>query len=302
MRKVVLFFYMFLAVGVFASSEYTILSESSFPNPSFVGDQVEFSINIRLRDAAKLEAPTNLDLLNSPWITIKEIKVLSEDSNFRRYTIRISFVSFFSGSFSLPEINLGGVVLKNIRLKTETSLEPGINTLSNIKGPMFLPGTRFIVIFLILFFLIIPVLVIIFSSRIKRIFHNVKLFFKNTNPYKKYFKNLTRLTSSSLSISAKEFYTLLLDMLRSFLGELYEKDFVSTTTREILEILESLNIPTSLKEFLKKIFVEADLIKFGGMKITPKEMHQVSTNLIAVSQDLIALKKKQRVLETKKKK
>ncbi|MBN2651561.1 MAG: hypothetical protein JXR63_04195 [Spirochaetales bacterium] len=297
-QRLVLFIFFILNLSIYASPEYEILGKAtSFPSPSYIGDSVEHSLSLRLREPAKLEAPTDLEQLNNSWIEVREIKVIPEDKNMKKYTVRIVYTPFFSGSFLLSDINLGGIVLKDVVLKTESSLEPGINTLSSIRGPMALPGTRFMTISLVLFLLIIPVFVLIFSGRIKKLFLYLERFFKGQRPIKKFFKDVSRLSDSYLSVSANDFYTVLLDHLRFFLGHLYEKDFISTTTSEILGILDSMKISMPIKEFLKKIFVDADRIKFGGMKISPEKKKQDAQELISVCNELILLKKRQDIEE-----
>jgi hypothetical protein len=277
--------FLFTFVTVFSSPEYTVVDEHFFPNPAYVGDTVEYTLSISLRDSGVPEVP-QFESCSAQKIKFVDVRILPEDKQNRRYTVKISYIPFFVGSYTLPDINLGAVVLKGLRVRTESVLNEGMNIPAPARGQLMLPGTRTFIILFILAVLVIPVLLLAFSGKIRQLKAVLSGMMKNRRPVKKFIKDVSVLRDSYMHINANDFYTVLLDYLRFFLGYLFQEDFRTTTTGEISLLLDSLDADLASKNYLKKIFANADLIKFGGMDVSPEQKKHDAEEVLSVCLEL----------------
>lgn len=243
-----------------AESGGSVESSMFLPPEFFVGDIVELRMVIVPDEGARLSIPQQLP--EPFWMKIRSLN-LKEMSN-GSYELRLIFSSFYPGTRTMPPIILGDVILDKIKLHTQSILDEKENSLAEIRGPMLLPGTIWIISVLIVLVLVGPLLLIFSVSFIRSKSIEFIRTIQLRLPYRRFHRLIRELNANFFNTSDRDFYFALSDGLRSYLTNRTGEDFLTVTLEEIGNLLPKYLPVFEDQKQLVKLLHYADLIKFSG--------------------------------------
>ncbi len=257
MKKLYLFIILLLPLFAFSFEDYNIKSVEFKPKEFNVGESVKCSVFLEVRENLELVVPETIE--DSKWIDIYDISIDRKD---QLCVIDIYFKSFKIGNLFIPDIDLGGIVLKNIPYYIQSSLDANDISISEPKGQLYLPMTFTYSLILILFLAGIPVLIFSLSGRIKNIRTKIFMFFTKKRPFKIFMKECTYLKDNLQTLESKLFYTKLINSFRSYLTVSTKDDFFSVTTGE-MQVLLAKHFDDLVVEDILSIVKHSDEIRFS---------------------------------------
>ncbi|MCF7928521.1 MAG: hypothetical protein K9L68_06075 [Spirochaetales bacterium] len=254
-----LFFTCFPAVITAQEGSGRVIRSVFVPARYYVGDPVELRLLVEVPEGAELKTPPSFPVACN--ISIESIRILPSDEG---REIRISFIPFQTGTCTLPPLDFGEIVLRDLRIHTSAILTDEGASLSEPEGQFFLPRTRLLMGGILAAIIFLPfVLLFLFRfsrRRILALFHR----YRENRPYRRLSKNLKRLRQQTEDLDAREFYILLTAELRNYLTRRLGDNYSSATTMELASLMagRSGNLD-KLEDFLQ-MFRFSDLVKFGG--------------------------------------
>jgi len=247
-----------------AEDGYRVRQVVFLPPHFYVGDTVELRIKVEPEQGYRIRVPSKYP--SESWITFHSIRILSgrEDTE-----IRIEFSPFFAGTRTLPEIRLGDVTLKNIKLHTSSLIEEG-KEFAGPMGQVLIPGTRLYVVLLVSILTVIFLIVFPFHARIRRQIERITAGFKAKRPYKNLIRNLTALNKELNKLSSREYYIVLTGEFKQYLSNKTSNPFFSSTTGEITNMASDWLPVDFPSRKLLSVLRRGDLAKFGGKNFSDR--------------------------------
>lgn len=237
-----------------------------FVPPAFtVGDPVE----VRVIVAVDTEIPVTVPdfIPDSDWARIDDIQI---DTSPGTFTVIISFVSFAPGTRSLPPLDLGGVLLPEIKVSTASLLNDGTVGPRGIRGPLLLPGTRLALALILALGVAAPPVLYTGILFLWRWAFRLRDRYLDGRSARRLRRLIKRLRSGTEVVVPVIWYTALTEELRAYLSGLTGKDCRSATTAEIA-VLPGFEKIDSPRGTLLKILKTGDLVKFAGRRSRDKE-------------------------------
>ena len=244
----------------FADRGGRVESVMFLPPDFYVGDVVELRAVIVPDDGTVLSIPKELP--NPFWIKMNSLSM--KELSGGGYEVRLIFSSYSPGTRTLPPLVLGDMVIDRIKIHTESILSDGNLQLSEIRDPMLLPGTVFILTLLVLLILGGPLLVIFSVGFIKRTMDRLIAKFTLTLPFRRFNKLIKDLNAEFFSRSDRDFYFSLSEGLRQYLCDKTGEDFITVTLEEIGNLMPKYLSNFEDQKQMIKLLHYADLIKFSG--------------------------------------
>jgi len=242
------------------------VTETVFVPPVFyVGDQVEARLTLLLPEGKALLPPLNLPAQS--WVLIRDVQV-RHDPPFERVTVK--FVPFAPGVKTLPPLVLGDLTLDGVKISTNSLL--GKEAPSELEPPrdqLLLLHTELFVFFAFLLVIVLPLVAWRFF---RPVVHLVRAFWKRSDRHKAWRllnKDLKRLHSKALSLSGPEFYTQFSQLVRSYLGDRFDRDFRTLTASEVQVLLAPLP-PAWTSEWVRLVH-RADVVRFDAQEPPERE-------------------------------
>jgi hypothetical protein len=237
-----------------------------FVPPAFtVGDPVEVRVVLEVDTDIRLAPPEYLP--DSDWAEIDEIRI---DETGETATVTISFVSFAPGTRSLPPLDLGGLLLPEIKVSTASLLDDGAVGPRGIRGPLLLPGTRLALALILALAVAAPPILYAGVLFLWRWAFRLRDRYLDTRSARRLRRLIKRLRSGNEEVTPAIWYTALTEELRSYLSGLTGTDCRSATTAEIAVLpgFEKVDTPRGTLLSVLKI---GDLVKFAGRKSRDNE-------------------------------
>jgi len=248
---------------------YKILKSNFLPPKAYVGDTVELRLTVETAGGGEIKLPARF--VSTDSIKIKDIKVQPHSESL--VIVRIYFISYQTGTQVLPEIILGDIDFKNIQVYTNSLLTELKNSkFRGIKEQAVFPGTTLRIIGITLALVLLPFIFLFLYIKIRLWIKVITAERKRKRPYRTVETNLKRLVGNMEKVTVKEFFIELSVIIRKYLQQKMQLPFLSYTTDEIKNALETELKNKSAVLELTDMLYRSDLIKFGGRKINRSEM------------------------------
>ena len=271
MRKRLCFFLLFLlsAASIFAEKNYTSEKVVFLPQDFYVGDPVEMRVIIKPEPGVEVLEPEKFP--QQYWIMIESADVIRDQDE---YELRIRFRSYAPGIRTLPPLQFGDILLKDLRLQTKSVLEDYPSGFEPVFGQLLLPGTNYYIAIIVGVVFILPILLIIFWKKIKKAIEDYIQERSRRKPFRQLQKVLKDLEDNINTRKGNDFYTLLVSELRSYLTARGSVDYSAATSREAAAgMLNDFSGAGDCRQ-IAELFSFADQVKFGGRRVMMKKREQ----------------------------
>ncbi|MDC7226304.1 MAG: hypothetical protein PQJ61_06035 [Spirochaetales bacterium] len=264
MKKTILFLLIIplSAFSLFAEKNYSSEKVVFLPQEFYVGDLVEMRVVIIPEPGVKVDKPEKFP--DSYWVKIEDAEIFEVDEG---YELRVFLRPYAPGIRTLPAIQFGDVLLRDIRIQTVSVLSSETLPLAPPAEQLMLPGTKYYIALVVGLVFLLPLFLIIFWTRLRRGIHAYVIERKQRRPYRRLMHVLAELRQDLHEMKGKDFYTRLIEELRIYLTARGSIDYVSATVREAsAKILSDFyGIPDNDK--LTILLKQGDEVKFGGKRV-----------------------------------
>lgn len=265
MRKILSLLPVFLLILNFsaaAEKNYTSDKVIFLPQDFYVGDLLEMRVVIKPDPGVFVAKPEKFP--ESYWVKIEDAEVIPAGEAFE---LRVFLRSYAPGIRTLPALQFGDVLLRDIRIQTKSVLSEEALPLSPPAGQFLLPGTKYYIALLVGILFLLPIFFIFFWTKLKVGLHSYILDRKQRRPYKRLMKAVKELESGLNETKGKYFYTKLIYELRIYLTARGSIDYTSATAGEGSAKIASDFMSVSGYEGLIRILKLADEVKFGSRRV-----------------------------------
>ena len=235
------------------------------PPVYYVGDLVEARLTLLLPEGKTMLPP--LSLPNQPWILVRDVQI-RHDPPFERVTVK--FVSFAPGAKVLPPLVLGDVTLDGIRISTNSLL--GKDSSSELQPPrdqMLIAHTELFVFLAFLLVIVLPLVTWRFLSPALLFFRRLQRRTDRHRAWRQLQKDLKKLQSKVLALSGPEFYTAFNQLVRTYLGGRFDRDFLTLTAGEVKTLLSPL--PQAWRSEWVRLIHRSDVVRFDAQEPPERE-------------------------------
>jgi hypothetical protein len=284
MRKILpvhLFFLVLLTVlpSALPAQSYQIHNQSFLPAEYYVGDTVRMSFTLRTDRTYNISPPETFP--DSGWVKILSMDVVT---GARETEVVISLIPYYPGTRTLPPLELGDLVVDDLKLYTSSMLNTeSSREIAGIRPPLLIPGTRTVgaILFSILFSL--PVVLIFLFRIIRNRTGEIIRSYRVNLPYRQFQRLVRRIRRSMVSMPEKEFYKRFSKGLKSYLSSRLNEDLTSSTTTEIEVLMSRTRVQESLVLALAGLFHRIDRVKFAGEKLLYSDREQLLSEVEQLS-------------------
>lgn len=239
-------------------TEATVSESVVLPSRFFVGDLVEIRATIRVPSGVRVETPQTLPAPG--WGEILAVEIGGEGIERR---VRVQLRPFQPGTLTIPALELGEVRLSGLSIFVDSVVEGRQLSLQEPRPQALLPGTQAFVTVIAVALLLFPTLVILLWRGGRRRFSRLLESYRENRPYRRARRRLKALTQELGALEAREFYIELTNLLREYMAQRLDSRFLSSTTRELPELLAASGLsPTSAQEAVE-VYRQADMVKFA---------------------------------------
>jgi len=244
----------------------------------YVGDKVELRLHLEV-PGRDLRAPSHTS--GGDWLVFRDITCAKIKGQV--WEVRIFFTTFQPGRHVLPDIDLGAIVLSNLRAETRSILEDkGQEKPVGQKGQLLLPGTlRTLILTALAILLMPPILYKMFRAGVA-VLKSYNTLKQRKLPRSRILRALDRLQSRLKDYDAVAFFTQVTRLLREYFdGRLHIPAETSTTLELQLLLPEALSRVRPSDEIrlvtsgVIDLFHRADYVRFGGQSASQGEMADV---------------------------
>ena len=258
-RTAFILFILTASAPLFAQEGYTITRIVFLPPTFYVGDEVEMRLRIKPDPGKTIQAPGEMPELS--WLRVDHATLITGENEAE---FRLGFSTFQPGTRSLPDISLGDIVLKDIKIHTTSVLGPDQNTLAPLRDQMYLPGTKFYIVLFVAVIIFLPVVLVPLTRFLRKKISQTLVKSREGRVYRRFQKEIKYIQDRMETLDSREFYILLTESLRRYLWKRTGKDFITTTSREIRNLMRVTLPDQSIQRSILKVFTTGDRVKFGG--------------------------------------
>jgi hypothetical protein len=238
------------------------------PPDFYVGDNVELRLTLYPEPGLRVLPPEEVPVAN--WIDIHDVRL---EQNGSRWEVQMDFTTYAPGTRTLPAMQLGDVVLNDVKLRSKSILQDRNVDFFGIKEQIYLPGTRLAIGLAIFVLFFGPVVVLSTAGRVSRAVKHFVSIRTGRRPHKRFMRSLKELGEKQMQMSSRRFYIVLSEELRSYLSSRTKQDYMTVTSSELRDQLWN-TFPAGNKEqvnALARMMRQSDEIKFGGMNASKKQ-------------------------------
>lgn len=253
------------------------------PPDFYVGDSVEMRLTIYPESGMRVLPPEELPVAN--WIDIHDLR-LEQDGSF--WEVQIDFTTYAPGTRTLPTIQLGDVVLNDVKLHTKSILQERNVEFFGIKGQVYLPGTRLAIGLAVFILFFGPVVVLSTAGRVSRAVRRFVSIHSGRRPHKRFMRAIKELGEKQMQMSSRRFYIVLSEELRRYLSSRTRQDYMTVTSSELREQLWNI-FPADNKEQLDALAAmmrKSDEIKFGGVNASKKQREEDLKMVVSAAKNI----------------
>ena len=263
------FFFLVFSIPVFGDETYTVKQMLFLPPTYYVGDLVEVRLRIDVADGVAPVEPTEFPEPSS--VAIHDVRVIPISGE---YDVRISFSSFNPGTRMLPHVELGDLIVKDIRIHTNSLIEDRNLEFVGAFDPVYLPGSRLLLALSVGTVLVLPVLIIGLLSWVRKLSRSIGENRRERQPYRTLSSALSELAVTPPPVDSRDFYIKLSDGFKRYLSYRISESIQTCTSKEVEGRLEDryrripqLNLAAQAMPFF-------DQMKFGGRKVSSTQRRQ----------------------------
>ncbi len=258
------------------------------PSEYYVGDRVELRLTVSPGDANyRLPSP----LPESSWITIHEIHIIPDRE---RTEIVMEFTSFMPGTRTLPPLNFGGALLENVKIHTSSILEDTSAPFAEARGQILLPGTLTGLIFFGFALFFGPVILLFAASRGRDWLYLLRTLRRDRQPQRRFSRSLKKLEEEMATLTGREFFFTMDELIRSYLSASISNDFSSATGKEYRQLCRIHFTRSAHLEALTEMSRLSELIKFGGYRAPYRKKEEYLTLGRALVEELERSRREER--------
>lgn len=258
--SLIIFFIVLPVILINADTGINSIDTIFLPKEYYVGDKVELRIKLNIEAGYTLQLPENLP--ESSWINFHSVEITRSDKN---QEVRIGFTSFIPGTRSLPDLNLGGVVLNSVKIHTSSLIESTDNEFVGIADQLLLPGTRLMLVIVVGTLFLGPLLVLLLLGPLRKKIAEIVKIGRDRRPIKRLNRILRELEDQKGRISCRRFYIRLSREVREYLSKRSSVDFTTLTTWDMKFALTRVVGNNEFAENISEMMKLADNIKFGRL-------------------------------------
>ena len=193
--------------------------------------------------------------------------------------MRVFFTSFLPGTQALPEIALGDVVLRDIKISTSSLLEAEGGTEPRpLRSQLVLPGTWPIALGLAFGIVVVPVGLILVVRAVLGAGRRYRARTLRRLPARRFKRRLARLGRLTGQIDVREFFIRATEALKRYLQERLRVPALGSTTLELSNLAKDV-LPGAALENALRILHLADEVKFAGKPFRRENLSWVLRSL-----------------------
>ncbi len=262
--------------------EYQQLNTRFLPPDYYVGDTVDMQFLLRTAADVDLQIPQSLP--DPEWVEILSLKMEKSGGD---TLVSLRFIPYFPGTRTLPPLDLGGLVLRDVKIYTSSVIAADSErTLSGLRPNLIIPGTRVTgaVIFSVL--LSFPILFVMLFRLIRNQAGSLIKTYRINLPYRKFLRLLKKIKQSLNDMSDKEFFNIYAGGMKDYLSTRFHKDFSSLTTKEMELVFRGSSLTESVYLTLLNLFHRMDRVKFAGEEMSLREREGMIQEAEEISSEL----------------
>lgn len=255
------------------------------PPDFYVGDNVEMRLTLYPEPGLRVLPPEEVPVAN--WIDIHDVRLEQDGS---RWEVQMDFTTYAPGTRTLPSMQLGDIVLNDVKLHTKSILQERNVDFFGIKGQIYLPGTRLAIGLAIFVLFFGPVVVLSTAGRVSRSVRRFVSIQTGRRPHKRFMRNLKELGEKQMQMSSRRFYIVLSEELRHYLSSRTKQDYMTVTSSELRDQLWD-TFPAENKEqvnALARMMRQSDEIKFGGVNASKKQREEDLEMVVSAAKNIEA--------------
>lgn len=269
-----LIFFMFIST-IFAEKNYSSEKVVFLPQEFYVGDLVEMRVVITPEPGFEVLRPEQFP--DSYWVRIENTEVIEQNGE---YELRVFLRPYAPGIRTLPGIQFGDILLRDVRIQTGSVLADEALPLSPPAEQLLLPGSKYYIALIVGLVFLLPIFFIFFWSKLRHGFRAYVLESRRRKPYRRLMKILKELQDGLGETKGREFYTMLVSEVKIYLSARGSIDYVSATAREAAAMIISDFSDVEYTVELISLLRFADEVKFGGRRVMT---HRKEEDLILVA-------------------
>ncbi len=247
------------AVGAPAQEEFRVTQTVTLPRTVYVGDRAELRVGIRAAESLSLSEPDSLP--RSSHAEFHDVRLSPRGGE---YELRLVLTPYQPGTLTLPPIELGEVVVRELSLHVSSVLESGESEPSPPHGQAALPYTRVMLGGLAALLLGVPIAMLGLArwgrGRLERLLSG----YRRRKPYRRFLKALRGLENRIDELDARSFYIELLQELRRYFSHKLDRDLMAATSSEVGSYLRQVVPNLDDRETVVDLFRTGDLVKFAA--------------------------------------
>ena len=255
--------------SAFCDETYSVKQMLFLPPTYYVGDLVEVRLRIQVAEAITPAEPTEYPEPGA--VAIHDVRVIPISGE---YDVRISFSSFDPGTRMLPHIKLGELVIKDIRIHTNSLIEDRDLEFVGVFDPVYLPGSRLLLALSVGALLLLPVFVVGLFSWIKKLSKSIRENRRERQPFRVLAGTLDELIATPPPVDSRDFYHKLSNGFKHYLSSRIDPGLLTCTSRELENKLEDPFSTVPQITLAAQAMAFFDQMKFGGRKVSSVQRRQ----------------------------
>lgn len=251
----------FVLLFLVSPGETAAVEEINFLPPTFfVGDLVEMRILLSA-PLETLSIPSTLP--TSDWFNFRDIALFEHQEGSE---VRISFSSFQPGLRMMPPLDLGGMIIADVRVNTASLLEAEATEFAPPEEPLYLQGTGLFLGVALGLLIGSPVAIVLLVRVVRRAVVASSINRNRREAYDRVSGRLRELHKQILGRNIKQYYATIIDEIKLYLSRRTGQDISSQTGRELCATLGRVYCDEVFVEPLKRLILYSDDVKYGGRK------------------------------------
>ena len=255
--------------SVYAESPYKVTDMAILPPKFYVGDLVVIRLQLQFDSATKLTRVDELPM--TKWLTITDVQIFSEGEG--NAEVKIYFSSYRPGTHLIPELRIGDIVIRNLKVNTNSVLEEeGVQRLKPLQNQVVVPLTWVRIFVFLTSACIVPLLFVRGITWIVGKIRRYEYERKKRLPFVQVHTALNQLGVQKTEKNPKRFYQEISYRMREYLENRLGIAAETSTTFELQTVLPDVVSNTQTIQNIITILRNSDLVKFGKRDTGIQEM------------------------------
>lgn len=260
MKRYLIFALLFIVVcPLFGQEDYTIKRIVFLPPKFFVGDQVELRIQFSFSEDKTVSPPSSFPDLD--WLHFNRASL---NTSGNEAELSLLFAAYYPGTRALPDITLGEITLRGIKIHTASVVSTDNKNLAPLRNQVLIPGTVFYIASFMAIIIVFPLVSIPVVRGTKKFLKSAIHKNREGRIHRKLQREVQKIRDQIETLDSRTFYILLTEQTRLYLARKTGKDFITATSREMYRLLSACFKNFDLTDKIAEFFRKGDLAKFAG--------------------------------------